>query len=319
MSFLKGFKNLKKDEKGHYPFKVTFNYRDEDNGYTLGIPRNYNTNKVVSLVNSEATQHWIDKGNAVVMYGHGARDHAKGSFVAREHNPINGEVQLPVAQITKLKINKKNKNLIDFEGFFFTSPNNYAEDVMAMAKAGIGGFSFVWSVEKGIFYSADYVLVQNFSSNKIIMDSIDTICSDGSCSIDTTLDSILIEKDVPYSLYKKSKNLLMQQDEFQQIFKLKEKIESLNNLLENKTTYVKTLKEEIDRLKTDNKSLTRKNKSLTSSAVENGLRVEDDEVFIDGLDEILKVRDDEGIDLELVKSSLAKKRELISYPHLGRI
>ena len=82
----KEFKNLVKDKDEHYPFKVTFDYRKEDNGYILGIPRNYPTSKVEELVNSMATKTWIDRGNAVLMYGHGARDHAKGSFVPKEHN-----------------------------------------------------------------------------------------------------------------------------------------------------------------------------------------------------------------------------------------
>ena len=309
----KEFKNLVKNKDNFYPFKVTFDYRKEDNGYMLGMPRNYPTSKVEKLVNSIATQTWIGKGNAVIMYGHGARDHAKGSFVPKEHNPNNGEVQIPIGKITKLSMNK-NKSKIDFEGIFFESKNNHAEDVIAMAKAGIGGFSFVWNVKDGIFYGADYVLVQNFSSNKVIMDSIDTLCSNGACDFNTTLDNILIDQNVPLALYKESKELLKHQREIQSVLDLKSKIQDLKMKFDSKSKYAQTLKDDLEEMKIENRELRASNKSLVMSAKDSGLRVEDDKVYIDGLDEIFRAKEFVPVDIDSVKESLKKRDKVALYP-----
>jgi len=281
-------RNIKQIDNQFF-FKVTFDYTKENNGYILGVPRNYSKDKVHKLINSTETKTWIDKGNAVIMYGHGARDYHKGSYVPREHNPTTGEVQIPIGKITKLSVNPKSNSKIDFEGVLFISKNNKTEDVIEMIKVGIGGFSFVWNLKDGIFYGADYVLVQNFSSNRVLLDSLSSICENGECSIsnNTILDSIVPE-NIPLNLYKKANDLWQNQEEFKYIEKINNKIIELENKLSDKSEYSKDIAIENKKLREENRDIKRKLKNIEKSIRENGLSLIDDSVEITGLNKIFE-------------------------------
>ena len=287
-------KNLYVDENGIYHFKVTFNYREEDNGYVLGIPRNYPTKKVKALVNSPQTKKWIDNGNAVIMFGHGTRDIAKGRFVPQEHHPISGEVQVPLGKITKLSINPKNHNLIDFEGIFIPAKDNKVDTVVKLIENELGGFSFVWNVPKGIFYGADYVLVQNFSSNKVTLDAINDYCENGQCPIDTTLDSVMETLVIPPDLYSSAIDLLNNQEEIIGMKNTVRTIRDLKTTLDGKNEYIAKIEKSLEAEKRKNKKLSKKlKKKIAESqtlldAIEEIGTIEDNKIKPTGLDKIFK-------------------------------
>ena len=284
-------KKLELDANGNYPFFITFNYRDEDNGYMLGIPRNYPTKKVKELVNSSKTKKWIDNGNAVIMYGHGTRNISKNRYVPAEHNPHNGEVQLPIGKITKLSINPKNHNLIDFEGFFIPTKENKVESIVKFIENGLGGFSFIWHVPRGIFYGADYVLVQNFSSNKVTLDALDDYCTDGECPIDATVDNLVEDIRIPYDLYNDAIHLLKNQEEIIAIQEVVKKIRDLELSLSGKSEY-------ISKIESENSKLLKKVKKLTEDLLSQKELLEaetlESKALLDAIDEIGEVEEVEG-------------------------
>lgn len=172
-------KLIKKD--GIYYFKHSMDFTDPSNGYTIENERDYTAESINAMLTTEATIKWIKMNNALIMYGHGSRDLANKQYLPREHNPVTGEVQLPLGSITRMEVAGRSELVI--EGMLVPTPHNLVESAVRLAVAGLGKFSMVWNLNKKILFGMDFVLVGAFATNRLAQ----TLCEGDNC----TLDSIL--------------------------------------------------------------------------------------------------------------------------------
>jgi len=299
------------EDLGNGTHKVSISFDVTEHGHNFGMPRNYNLAKVQKLIRSKEVQKAIKDGYAMTFYGHGARDKAQG-YLANERNYKTGEEQEPIGKVTKLSIKDK---IVSYEALLVETVGNKTKSVVKMIENGIGGFSFVWDVTKGIFYGSDFVLSPNFNGNRVVMDSI---CSDGSCQLDTAIHDAVVDAIGTHGdLYDDAKDLLIHQDNVSQALEFKSKIKAMQDTIaileekideqeitiDNCNITIKGQKEKIEALKKQNKKevedavldsieplnskiniLNEKAERLKvlSDAIETaGLKIENDEIVLD--------------------------------------
>lgn len=256
---------------GNYDVKISFDITDH--GHTFGVPRNYNLSKVQKLIRSKDVQQTIKNGYAICMYGHGARAKEQG-YIAFERNHNTGEEQEPIGKVTSLSIKDK---IITYDAVIAITAGNKGQSVADMIKAGIGGFSFVWDVSKGVFYGADFVLSPNFNGNRVVMDSI---CTDGTCQLDTSIrDTVLDAIGEHDELYDVAKDLLEHQESAMQAIQfkgkmmaMKDSIQSLQDELEERDITIENQKIDLDAISKKYADATRKRDEMDEEAKELLLR-----------------------------------------------
>ncbi|MFT7880438.1 MAG: hypothetical protein ABXS91_08600 [Sulfurimonas sp.] len=238
---------------GNGQHKVSISFDITDHGHTFGMPRNYNLSKVQKLIRSKDVQETIKNGYAICMYGHGSR-HKNQGYIANERNHNTGDEQEPIGKVTALSIRDK---IITYEALLVETIANKTLSVVKMIESGIGGFSFVWDVNKGIFYGSDFVLSPNFNGNRVMMDSI---CSDGQCMLGSAIDEAVLDAIGDHGdLYDEAKDLLQHQDNVMGAIKFRDKIASMQDsidalqkqvseqeiMLENKDIDIQAYKDEV--------------------------------------------------------------------------
>ena len=219
---------MKQLEDGNYEVEISFDITEQ--GHYFGVPRNYNLKKVQALIRSKINQEHIKKGYALCMYGHGAR-HIKQGYIASEVNFETKEVQEPIGKILSMSIRDK---IITYTARIVKTAGNKADSVVDLITGGIGGFSFVWNVDKGFLYGADFVLQPNFNGNRVVMDSI---CTTGECALGDAMEDVV--KDAIGSndeLFDTAYDLLSSQDDVYSALEFRDtmttKLDALNSELE---------------------------------------------------------------------------------------
>ena len=219
---------MKQLEDGNYEVEISFDITEQ--GHYFGVPRNYNLKKVQALIRSKINQEHIKKGYALCMYGHGAR-HIKQGYIASEVNFETKEVQEPIGKILSMSIRDK---IITYTARIVKTAGNKADSVVDLITGGIGGFSFVWNVDKGFLYGADFVLQPNFNGNRVVMDSI---CTTGECALGDAMEDVV--KDAIGSneeLFDTAYDLLSSQDDVYSALEfrdtMKAKLDAINSELE---------------------------------------------------------------------------------------
>lgn len=152
--------------------KLTIDFDITTHGHYLGDARNYPIDKITDLINHPQTQHHIDIGFCLGFFGHGARKKSKTPHIAQEIDNEGRETEIAI-KTTALSIQG---NIITHTQQVLNTP--LGNKILKFLDSGVGGFSFAWSHEQGIYAGADYVYMPNFAENTIIEGAI----CDGECS-----------------------------------------------------------------------------------------------------------------------------------------
>jgi len=261
---------IKQLEDGNYEVKISFDITEQ--GHYFGVPRNYNLKKVQDLIRSKINQEHIKKGYALCMYGHGAR-HIKQGYIASEVNFETKEVQEPIGKMLSMSIRDK---IITYTARIVKTAGNKADSVIDLITGGIGGFSFVWNVEKGFLYGADFVLQPNFNGNRVVMDSI---CTTGECALGDAMEDVV--KDAigdNDNLFDAAYDLLSSQDDVYSALEfrdtMKAKLDALNSELEDHKANAEKLQVKLSEKNKTLADLTAKTKELKSSLKEKDEEIE---------------------------------------------
>jgi len=279
-------RNFIDNKDGSYSATISFDITKH--GHYFGVPRNYNVGKIQNLIRSKRVQDDIKNGYVLSMYGHGARN-AKQGYLAVEHNANTGDTQEPIGKMTSLSIRG---SIITYALDLIETPQNKTKSVINLMRKNIGGFSFVWDVDKEVLYGVDAVLSPNFNGNRIVMDSI---CNDGSCMLDQSIDDeVMSAIGTHRELYDDAKNLLVHQDSVNKAIILKDKFIKVNHKTQ-------TLEEKILELEA---KLHNKNVDLEEELKE---KHELDRLYHKNKEELNRVKEDSS----LKSKDLESQRELL--------
>jgi len=146
--------------------ELTISFDITKHGHVLGEMRNYDIQQVTETIRNPVTQHHINVNLCLGYFGHSARQKNNNPHIAKEvddnGNPVN-----VCSKVTGLKINK---NIITYKVIVLNTEEG--RKILKFLDSGIGGFSFAWSIEQGIFAGVDYVFSPNFVQNRILEGSI---------------------------------------------------------------------------------------------------------------------------------------------------
>jgi len=224
--------------EGGYSFETLLDFTDPQNGYIINNDRDYTIKKIDRLLNSEDTKRWVEIGNALIMYGHMARDIKNSQYLPREHHPDTGLEQEPLGRITSIaRVSDKH---ILIKAILIETPTNKVKSVVNLTRGGIGGFSMAWNFESYVLFGMDFVLIPAYNSNRVIK----AMCENGGCLLDNALN-------VESSYINDYKDLLKKEDDYATL----QHIQTLDSALDVKNEEIERLKTKIERLKTESTTL----------------------------------------------------------------
>lgn len=212
-------------EDNSISWKIDISFDITDEGIVFGVKRNYNPSFISSLIRSKATKQAIEKGYALVMYGHDSRDRKKLGGWTSEYHPVTKKPQFPLGKVTHISIKG---NIVNIKMLIAEADKNDGSTIAGLIKNGIGGFSTFFSVREKMLLGCDYVLTRNFAGNSVDEVLMDSICSDGSCDIGSIVNNLAKEMVGDSSeLLEGAANLLSKDpsiEKFQRLHKLIEQL-----------------------------------------------------------------------------------------------
>jgi len=172
--------NIIKEDWG-YRFKTVLDFINQDNGYEILNTRDYKVEDIRALVDSPKTKKWIKNGNALIMWGHRARDIEREDYLPREYHPITHQRQEPLGKITSLRL--LNDRELEIRGELVETPTNNVSSAVRLLERGIAKFSLAWSPKSRVLFGMDLVYIPAFSSNRIL----GKVCEGEGCSLDDAI------------------------------------------------------------------------------------------------------------------------------------
>jgi len=224
--------------------EVTITFDVSNNGHNFGASRNYDLVKYKTMIDDINVQKAIKDGYCKGYLGHQKRN-TKAGYLPSEVDTDGNEVE-PVCMTKSMSMNE---NMVTHTQRIFNTEQGIK--VQKLILNGGVGFSSVHNLKEKKFFGFDAVISPNFSTNRVIVDSI---CN-GACEIDSVIDNAIndtVGVNADDEIKEIAKDLLMKDDTVVDMIKIKDFIQALKEDKSNIEINLSQIKEELKKANDEN-------------------------------------------------------------------